>query len=96
MWTAIVVAAAGCYLLKLLGLSVPRRALEHPRVEAAAARLPVALLAALVATSTLTTGRALVIDARAAVAGFAVALRAPVLAVVAAATATTALVRLVL
>jgi uncharacterized membrane protein len=99
MWTAIVVAAAGCYLLKLAGLSVPRRALEHPRVEAAAARLPIALLAALVATSTLTSGHALVLDARAAglaVAGVAVALRAPVLAVVAAATATTALVRLVL
>ena len=49
MWTAIVVAAAGCYLMKLAGLSVPRRALDHPRVEAAAARLPIALLAALAA-----------------------------------------------
>jgi predicted branched-subunit amino acid permease len=45
-WTAVLLAAGGCYLLKLTGLSVPRRALEHPRVERAAARVPVALLAA--------------------------------------------------
>jgi uncharacterized membrane protein len=97
MWAAILGAAAGCYLLKLAGLSVPRRVLEHPRVERVAVRVPVALLAALIATSTLADGRALVLDARAAgvaVAGVAVVLRAPFLVVVAAATVTTALVRL--
>ena len=33
MWPAILLAAGGCYLLKLAGLSVPRRVLEAPRVE---------------------------------------------------------------
>jgi branched chain amino acid efflux pump len=97
MWAAIIGAAAGCYLLKLAGLSVPRRALEHARVERVAAQVPVALLAALIATSTLSDGGALVLDERAAgvaVAGAALLLRAPFLVVVAAATAATALLRL--
>jgi uncharacterized membrane protein len=97
MWTAILGAAAGCYLLKLAGLSVPRRVLDHPRVERAAARVPVALLAALIATSTLADGRALVLDERAAgvvIAGVALLLRAPFLVVVTAAMVTTALLRL--
>jgi len=97
MWAAILLAAGGCYLLKLAGLSVPRRVLEHPRVERVAARVPVALLAALIATSTLTDGRALVLDERAAgvaVAGVALLVRAPFLVVVVAATVTTALLRL--
>jgi uncharacterized membrane protein len=98
MWTAILSAAAGCYLLKLAGLSVPRRVLDHPRVERVAVRVPVALLAALIATSTLADGRTLVLDERAAgvaVAGVALLLRAPFLVVVTAATAVTALLRLV-
>jgi uncharacterized membrane protein len=98
MWTAILSAAAGCYLLKLAGLSVPRPVLDHPRVERVAVRVPVALLAALIATSTLADGRTLVLDERAAgvaVAGVALLLRAPFLVVVTAATAVTALLRLV-
>jgi uncharacterized membrane protein len=97
MWTAILGAAAGCYLLKLAGLSVPRRVLDHPRVDRVAARVPVALLAALIATSTLADGRVLVLDERAAgvvVAGVALLLRAPFLLVVTAAMVTTALLRL--
>ncbi len=97
MWTAILLAAGGCYLLKLAGLSVPRRVLENPRVERLSERLPVALLAALIATSTFAEGRTLVLDEGAAglaAAGAAVALRAPFLVVVAAATVTTAALRL--
>jgi uncharacterized membrane protein len=96
-WTAVLLAAGGCYLLKLAGLSMPRRVLDHPRVERAASRVPVALLAALIATSTFADGRALALDPRAAglaAAGAAVMLRAPFLVVVAAATATTAALRL--
>ena len=96
-WAAVLLAAGGCYLLKLAGLSVPRRVLEHPRVDRLAARVPVALLAALIATSTLADGRAVVLDPRAAglaAAGGALALRAPFLLVVAAATVTTAALRL--
>jgi uncharacterized membrane protein len=97
-WAAILLAAGGCYLLKLVGLSVPRRALEHPRVERVAARVPVALLAALIATSTFADGRTLLLDARAAgvaAAGAALALRAPFLLVVTAAAITTAALRVI-
>jgi branched-subunit amino acid transport protein len=96
-WVALLVAGAGCYLLKLAGLSVPHRVLDHPVVERVADLVPVALLAALVAVQVLTSGHALVLDAR--VAGLAVAvallvLRAPFLVVVFAAALTAALVRL--
>jgi uncharacterized membrane protein len=96
-WAAIVAAALACYGLKLAGLSVPRAVLADRRVAAVALLLPVALLATLIATQTVSTGRHLVVDAR--LAGVAVAvvaqlLRAPFLVVVGAAVATTALVRL--
>jgi branched-subunit amino acid transport protein len=98
MWPAIVIAAGGCYALKLAGLSVPRRVLDGARVQRVAALLPVALLAALIATSTFATGDRLTVDARAgglAVAAVAVWRRAPFLLVVALAAATTAGLRLV-
>jgi len=98
MWPAILLAAGGCYLLKLAGLSVPRRVLEAPRVERIADRIPIALLTALIAVSTFTDGRGLVLDERVAglaAAGVAVVLRAPFLVVVAVACVTTAALRLV-
>ena len=97
-WTAILVSSAGCYLLKLLGLSVPQRLLEHPVVAQVAALVPVALLAALAAVQTFADGTRLMVDARLAgvAAGvLALLLRAPFLVVVAVAAATAALVRLV-
>jgi branched-subunit amino acid transport protein len=98
MWTAVLVGSLGCYLLKLAGMSVPRRVLEDARVQRVAIVLPVSLLAALAATQTFADGRSLTIDARAA--GVAVALvaiwrRLPFLVVVGLAAATTALLRLV-
>ena len=48
-WLAILGAGVGCYLLKLAGVSLPARALEHPVVERVADVMPVALLAALMA-----------------------------------------------
>jgi uncharacterized membrane protein len=93
MWASILIAAAGCYALKLAGLSVPQRVLDDARVRRIATLLPVALLAALIATQTFAGG----IDARAAglaAAVVALLLRAPFLVVVAAAAATTALLRL--
>ncbi|MGP3923847.1 AzlD domain-containing protein [Streptomyces sp. 8N616] len=96
-WIAIGVTAAGCYLVKLLGLSVPAGALERPRVKQLAALLPVALLAALIAIQTFgEEGRALALDARAAGlagAALALALRAPFLVIVAVAVLVTAGVR---
>ena len=82
IWAAVLAASAGCYAVKLAGLSVPRRILDHPRVRRIAALLPVAMLAALVAIQTFSTGHDLVIDARlagVAAAVVAIRLRAPFL-----------------
>jgi hypothetical protein len=98
MWLAVLVGSAGCYALKLVGLSVPRRLLLNTRVERISTMLPIALLATLVAVQTFTTGMRLVVDARAAgvaVACLAVLARAPFLVVVAVAVATTAVLRLI-
>jgi branched-subunit amino acid transport protein len=98
MWWAILGAAAGCYLLKLAGLSIPARVLERPLVERIADLIPVALLAALVAVQVFAHGTHLALDARAAGLGAAVVallLRAPFLVLVVAAALTAALLRLV-
>jgi branched-subunit amino acid transport protein len=97
MWTAVLVTAAGCYLLKLAGLSVPPRVLEHQLVERVADLIPVALLSALVAVQVFARGQALVLDARALGLGVAVVLlvlRAPFLVVVVGASVAAALLRL--
>lgn len=95
-WTAILLGAAGCYLLKLAGLSVPRAVLDHPLVARLSVLLPVALLAALAMVQTFADGTQLVVDARLGGVGVAVvalALRAPFLVVVGAAAGTAALLR---
>ena len=63
-WAAILIGAAGCYLWKLAGLSVPSQVLEHPLVERIADLLPVALLSALIAVQVLGSGQSLEVDAR--------------------------------
>lgn len=96
MWAAVLVGSVGCYALKLAGVSLPERVLADARMRRIGVLLPVALLSALVATQTFTTGRDLTIDARAAglaVAAVAVLLRAPFLVVIVAASTATALVR---
>lgn len=96
-WLAILLTGLGCYLLKLGGLSIPTRVLEHPLMHRVADLLPVALLAALVAVQVFATGPTLVLDARAVGLGAAVVallLRAPFIVVVAVAALTAALVRL--
>ena len=98
MWTAIVVGGVGCYLLKLAGLSVPPRVLDHPVVSRVADLIPVALLAALVAVQVVAEGPRLVLDARLAGFAFAVValfLRQGFLVVVFGSAAVAALVRLV-
>ncbi|WP_205474755.1 AzlD domain-containing protein [Nocardioides sp. SYSU D00038] len=96
-WLAIAVACAGCYLLKLAGLSVPERVLDRPVVRRVADLIPVALLAALVAVQVAADDQRLALDARAAGLGAAVVLlvlRAPFLLVVVGAALTAALLRL--
>lgn len=85
-WTAVLVAVAVAYGLKLVGYLVPERLLSHHRVVRASGLLPVALLAALVCVQTFGGPHGtLVVDAR--LAGIAVAvvallLRAPFLVVI--------------
>ncbi|MER7519781.1 AzlD domain-containing protein [Streptomyces sp. NPDC126499] len=96
VWLAIALTAAGCYLVKLLGLLVPADTLERPLVQRLAALVPVALLAALTAQQTFSTQAALTVDARAAgltAAALALVVRAPFLVVVGAAVLVTAGVR---
>jgi branched chain amino acid efflux pump len=98
MWAGVLVACAACYLLKLAGLSLPASVLEDARVQRTVPLVPVALLAALVATQTFSAGHHLVVDVRTAallVAIGMVLLRAPFLVVVASAAATAALLRLI-
>ena len=97
MWTAVLLAGLGCYLLKLAGLSVPSAVLERPLVARVADLIPVALLAALVAVQVIGSGASLVLDARVPALVFALvalALRAPFLVVVFGAALVAALVRL--
>ena len=97
MWLAILVAALGCYALKLAGLSLPQRVLSNPSVGRVADLIPVALLAALIAVQVWSEGSSLTIDARSAGLAFAVVallLRAPFLVVVIGAAAVAALIRL--
>ena len=96
-WVAVLAGVAGCYALKLAGLSVPAKLIAQPRVRHVAALLPVALLATLVVLQGFSTGQRIVVDARAlgvGVALVAVILRAPFIVVVVAAVLATALLRL--
>lgn len=96
VWAAVVVTAAGCYLLKLAGTMLPDRLLAEPVVDRMATLVPVALLASIIAVQTVTAGHRLLVDARLAglvFAATAVAARAPFLVVVVGAAATTAILR---
>ncbi len=95
MWLVILGTAAGCYLVKLAGLSVPAAWVEQPWVSRVVDFVPAALLAALVAVQALTREQELVVDGRLvglAVAALALALRAPFIVVLVLAGAAGALV----
>jgi branched-subunit amino acid transport protein len=97
-WIAVLVTAAGCYALKLAGLTVPERVLRNPRLRRFAELVPVALLAALVAVQAGAKGSALVFDparlAGLAAAVVALMLKAPFLVVILAAAGTAGVLRL--
>jgi uncharacterized membrane protein len=94
-WIVVIVTSLVTYGEKITGHFVPTRWLENPRLTRINGLLPVALLSALVATATFTTGRHLVLDHRAvgvAAAVVALALRRSFLTVVIVAAVTSALV----
>ena len=95
-WSTLLVIAAGAYLAKVLGMVVLGGRHITGRAHAVLDLLPAALLPALIVLNTFTTGRHLVLDARAAgvaVAGFATWRRWPFPAVIALAAVVTAGVR---
>ena len=84
-WVAVLAASLLCFVIKYAGHRVPEHWLADPRVARVAGLVTVAMLAALVATQTFTSGGELVVDARLAalaVAAVALALRAPFVLVV--------------
>ncbi len=96
LWGAVLLACAACFVLKAAGYVVPARWLAGPLVSRVTTLLPVALLAALVAVQSVTTGGRIVVDARLAGVAVAVVLlwrRANFVVVVLAAAAVAALLR---
>jgi hypothetical protein len=97
-WIAVLATAAGCYGLKLAGLTVPQRVLASPSVRRLAELVPVALLAALSAVQSATSGQLFDLDvARLAGMGatlVALLLRAPFLVVIVTAAGTAAALRI--
>lgn len=95
-WTALLIVSIAAFLQKYLGYQVPQSWYDNHRLTAVIAALPVGLLAALIAVSTLSSGAALSIDARiigVSAAVVALLLRAPFLLVLVVAAASAALAR---
>lgn len=97
LWIAVIVASLASFAQKWLGYQVPPSVLDRPVIARVTTLLPVALLGALVATQTVTSGAQLMLDSRVAglvVAGLLLWRRAPFLVVVIAGAAVTAGLRL--
>lgn len=97
IWVTVLVASFISFATKFAGYVVPQSALDHPVTNRVMHYLPVALLAGLIAIQTFTSGSGgYALDARSAglaVALVCLALRAPFLVVVVAASATAAILR---
>jgi len=96
LWIAVIVASVLSFAQKWIGYQAPQDVLERPRIARITRLLPIALLGALVATQTATSGAELVLDARLVGLGVAVVLlvlRAPFLVVVIGAAAAAAALR---
>ncbi|MEY3310173.1 MAG: hypothetical protein RL107_309, partial [Actinomycetota bacterium] len=98
LWTTILIASAVVMGTKLLGYLVPATVAAHPRIQRISDALTVALLASLVATQTVATGSAIILDARVAalvVGAVLLWIRSPFIVVVLAAAAAAAILRAV-
>jgi hypothetical protein len=71
LWIATLGASVICYLLKLIGYSLPQSMLNNPRLQRINTFIPIVLLSALVSVQTMTLNSEVVIDHR--LAGVAVA-----------------------
>jgi len=61
-WLAVLATSAGCYMLKLAGLTIPQRLLDRPQLRRCAELVPIAVLAALCALQALASGRSVTFD----------------------------------
>ena len=91
IWIATLATSAICFLLKLLGYSLPESVLNRPLIQRVNTLIPIALLSALVAVPTFGADKSIHIDHRLAgvvVAGIALRFRAsfPVMMLLAAIT----------
>lgn len=96
LWITVLGASLGCYILKLIGVVIPKSFLEKPLVFEITHLLPIALLSAIVAIQTLGNGQGLLLDARLPALGaslVALRLKAPFIAVVLIAAIVAALLR---
>jgi len=64
LWIATLGASAICYLLKILGYSLPESTLNNPRIQRVNTFIPIVLLSALVAVQTLTIDSKVIVDHR--------------------------------
>ena len=64
LWIATLGASAICYLLKILGYSLPETTLNNPRIQRVNTFIPIVLLSALVAVQTLTIESKVIVDHR--------------------------------
>ena len=97
LWQIVLLASIACLALKFAGYLVPSSVLERPAAARTANLITVALLAALIAVQTVSTGTSLVVDARVPAVAFAAvlfALRVPFVVVVIAAAGAAAVLRL--
>lgn len=62
LWIVIILASIASWALKLAGLSLPESFIARPRVQLVAGYLPVAILAALIATQLFDAGRMWQVD----------------------------------
>lgn len=98
-WIAVIVGSIAVYSWKILGFSLPKRMAEKEQVVVFAGKLTIALLAALTAVQTFTSGQALVLDSRLAAVAVAAILywrKAPFIVAVALAALVAAMLRFLL
>jgi hypothetical protein len=95
-WIAVIAGSLAVYSWKLIGYALPKRIANNKEVVVFASKLTVALLAALTAVETVTSGQQLVLDSRipaVAVAAFLYWKKAPFILAVSAAALIAALLR---
>lgn len=64
LWTATLITSFICFVLKLLGYSLPESVLNRPVIQRINALIPIALLSALVTVQTIGNGNSVAIDHR--------------------------------